>query len=271
MKRLMIMIIMLTVMLTIGCGGEAPKEGVSVKLGLIRHLNATETQMEELLTRVQEEEGVGVVKYAATYYDSLKLMQMGLESGSVEQMSVYSAVADYLMAQVDNYAAAEDKTLKMLSDDFCLAVRAQDVELKGELDKAISELKADGTLDALIEKYIKEQETTAVEMPTGGEVLKVAVTGDLPPLDYVSAEGKAAGFNTALLAELGKRLNRSVEIIAIESGARAAALSSGQVDVVFWVAVPRGDNMPKDIDAPENIILSEPYFKDDVKHLKLKK
>ena len=138
-------------------------------------------------------------------------------------------------------------------------------------------MKADGSLDKLAKEYVtdiekgKEPPTVEIPMTDGAQIIKVGVTGDLPPLDYVSADGKAAGFNTALLAEIAKRSGKNIEVIDIDSGARAAALSSGQIDVVFWVVVPTTNKVPTDIDKPEGVELSEPYFKDDVEHLKLKK
>ncbi|MBQ9497496.1 MAG: transporter substrate-binding domain-containing protein, partial [Selenomonadaceae bacterium] len=119
----------------------------------------------------------------------------------------------------------------------------------------------------------KGQVPPAVEIPMtdGADTIKVGVTGDLPPLDYVSADGKASGFNTALLAEIAKRSGKNVEIVDIDSGARAAALSSKQIDVVFWVTVPTLEKVPADLDKPEGVELSNPYFKDSVEHLQLKK
>ena len=138
-------------------------------------------------------------------------------------------------------------------------------------------MKSDGSLDKLVETYItkvdKGQVPPAVEIPIteGADTIKIGVTGDLPPLDYVSADGKAAGFNTALLAEVAKRAGKNIEIVDIDSSARAAALSSKQIDVIFWVVVPTVGKVPADIDKPEGVELSEPYFKDNVEHLKLKK
>ena len=102
----------------------------------------------------------------------------------------------------------------------------------------------------------------------GADTIKVAVTGDLPPLDLVLANGKPAGFNTALLAEMGKRLNKNIEIFDIEGDARASALTSGRADVIFWAIVPVDDSRPKDIDTPEGAVLTEPYFTDKITHLK---
>ena len=59
-------------------------------------------------------------------------------------------------------------------------------------------------------------------------------TGALLPMDYVAADGTPAGFNTAILAELGKRLNVNIELVQVDSLGRASALVSGQVDLVFW-------------------------------------
>ena len=53
-----------------------------------------------------------------------------------------------------------------------------------------------------------------------GDPIKVAVTGSLPPMDYVAADETPAGFNTAVLV------------------GRALALSQGNVDVVFWTRGP---------------------------------
>ncbi len=270
-----------------GCGGgdtgssdkpaAPPASSGDIKLGMISHLNATEKRMEDILKMVQEDSGVKVTNYALTYYDSLKLMQMGIESGSVDQISLYTSVANYVVANNDKFETVGDElTLRILSDNFCFAVRKDEADLKAALDKALEEMKADGSLDKLVEDYITnvdKQNPPKVEIPMleGADTIKVGVTGDLPPLDYISADGTPAGFNTALLAEVAKRSGKNMELVNIESGARAAALSSKQIDVIFWVVVPNMDKMPTDLDKPEGVEFSAPYFKDNVEHLKIKK
>ena len=108
----------------------------------------------------------------------------------------------------------------------------------------------------------------AFEKFEGAETIKVAVTGDLPPIDYVAADGTPAGFNTAILAEIGKRLKVNIELMNVESGARAAALSSKRADVVFWFQVRAGEGVQPDV--PEGVILSESYY-DWTKYLHIRK
>ncbi len=267
-----------------GCGGsqggdkdaKAPEGSGSIKLGMITCLNASEKKMEEILAKVTEESGIKLSKHVITYYDSLKTMQMGIESGSVDVISTYNCVGKYIISANDKYAVVSDSAKLKLADAFCFAVRKDDTQLKADLDKALNEMKSDGTLDKLVDEYItnvKADNIPKVDIPKidGAQTIKVGITGDLPPMDLILADNSPAGFNTAMLAEISKRLNRNVEIVQIESGARAAALNANQIDVVFWAIVPANENVPNDIDKPEGLEFSEPYFKDDVTHLKYNK
>ena len=222
-----------------------------------------------------EKFGIKDMRHLPKFYDSLKTMQMGIDAGTVNQISVYKCVANYLVAGNDKYEVVPDNALEKIEYSFCFAVRKEDAAIKGDLDKIVNEMKSDGTFDKLVDEYItnvNKDNIPKVDIPKidGAQTLKIAVTGDLPPLDFVTADGNAAGFNTAMLAEIGKRLNRNIELVQIDSGARSAALSSGQIDVVFWAIVPVSENIPKDIDKPEGLEFSDPYFKDNVAHIKLK-
>ena len=266
-----------------GCGGSSgggdkpAGPAPEIKLGMIAHLNATENRMEEILQKVQEETKVPVTRYVLTYYDSLRTMQMGIESGSVDEVSLYKCVANFVTAVNPNYEVVKNDLTGNLGDSFCFAVRKDDTQLKADLDKVIGEMKADGSLDKLINDYITKADNKQappkidIPMTDGAQTIKVGVTGDLPPLDFVNTDGTPAGFNTALLAEVAKRLGRNIEIVDIDSGARAAALSSKQIDVVFWAVVPFKGNVPADVDKAEGVEFSAPYFQDDVTHLKFKK
>ena len=271
-------------LLMTGCGssdGSEDKDPNSqatiIKLGMISHLNASEKQMEEYLFKVQSRSHAKVVNHVPVFFDSLSLMQLGIESGKADVISTYKSVADYLIANNDKFELANDNWINGLVDNFCFAVRKDDTKLKSDLDKVIREMKLDGSLGKLINDYIanvdKGQAPPKVDIPKfdGADKIVVGVTGDLPPLDLILPDNSPAGFNTALLAEVAKRLNKNIEIVQIDSGARAAALSADQIDVIFWAIVPDDDFLPKDIDKPNGIELSEPYFQDEIAHLKLKK
>ena len=100
---------------------------------------------------------------------------------------------------------------------------------------------------------------------------KVGVTGDVPPMDFVASNGKAAGFNIALLTEIANRAQVNFELVQIETGARAMALSSGKVDAVFWTkgitCTVCGAEGTETIDGT---LVTESYFSDSAASIRLK-
>ncbi len=267
----------------IGCGGQQASQKDNnqdgknaVKIGLLTRQNLSEDKLNSLL-KEKDSSGQAMV---VTYYDNLSAMQMGLDAGNIQTMRIYKSVASYLTERDKNVIVKEVADHPM--DEFCFGVRKEDETLKADLDRVIAEMKADGTLDKLSKEYVtglkKGEEPPAVTLPfqPGDVPLRIAVTGDLPPLDLVKADGNAAGFNTAILAEIGKRLKCSIEVVQVASGGRAAALTSKKADVVFWTVVPvekktnneavglKGLFMPRDADVPEGMSLTNPYFTDEL-------
>ena len=242
--------VLLMIILTVsGCGSSNGKEDSSPRIGTLTQLNATPPQ-------------------GTNFYDNFNSMQMALSTNTIDTLKTYGSVAKYMTANNSDFAIKDSQTVPLV-DNFCCALREEDVDLKNSFDAAIASMKDDGTLDALIKNFIDNPSETpqAVEISKidGADTIKVGVTGDLPPLDLVLADGTPAGFNTAVLAEISKRIGKNIELIQVDSGARAAALTSKQVDVIFWVVVPADDsNRPKDFDTPEGVAVTKPYYQDVV-------
>jgi len=184
------------------------------------------------------------------FFDNLNDMIMALNSNQIDAIDLNRSTADYLCARDENltilmdYSDAEDSVLTdfvfntLLSFDFSLMLPEANQALADELSEVLVEMEEDGTVDALAATYIegKNGEPPVAELTTidGAETLRVAVTGDLPPMDYVTTDGQPAGYNVAVLAEVGRRIGRNIEFVPISAAARAMALASNQVDVVFW-------------------------------------
>ena len=276
MKKILALLMICSLILVTGCGGGEEKktsdDAGKIKLGMITRLNASEENFGEFMKKVEDTLDVKIASHAPVFFDSLNSMQMALQSKQIDEISTYRSVARYILAKEPRYNVLKDHSLEFI-DSFCFALREDETELKDSLNIIIKEMQSDGTLDRLTKEYITdinaENEPPTVELPhfDSAQTIKVAVTGDLPPLDFVSADGKPAGFNTAVLAEIGNRMLKNIELVQVDSGARAAALISKQVDVVFWAIVPVSEIIPSDSDKPEGIILTEPYFKDKVVHM----
>ena len=276
MRKIFALLMICALALMTGCGGnnenKANVPAAKLKLGMITRLNASEESFGEFMTKLEETLDVKISSHTPIFFDNLNAMEMALQSGQINEMSTYRSVARYIIAQDPRFEVLKDHSLEFI-DSFCFALRENDTELRDSLNSVIREMQTDGTLDRLTKEYITDistdKEPPAVELPhfDSAPTIKVAVTGDLPPLDYISANGTPEGFNTAVLAEIGNRLLRNIELVQVDSGARAAALTSKQVDAVFWAIVPVSEIIPKDSDKPEGIALTEPYFKDKIVHM----
>lgn len=206
------------------------------------------------------------------FYNSLLEMQMALKARKIDELTLPEAVGMYLISNNTNYEVKF--SLNMMPSTISFGFKRGNTKLKKDFDTAINAMKKDGTLKKLEKKYIdaaKEPSAAKFQDFKGAETIKVAVTGDLPPIDYIAADGRPTGYNTAILSEIGKRLKKNVRLISVDSGGRSAALASERADVVFWYRNSEGMKLPKKAkslkgamnDSPEGVILSVPYYEWD--------
>lgn len=252
-----------------------------VKLGMLSHARevlkntgGTETPRTTTtisiwrLTRPEHKQGTTL-----KLYDNRASMLMALQAGEIDEILTSKPVAEYMMKINPELevCCAQRTAGSYLAFGFKKLDR---IILQRQFNTAIRSMRKDGTLDELTRKYCADPgkdspEAVKFEEFPKAETVRVAVTGDIPPMDYVSANGEPAGFSTAVLAEIGRRLKINIKTVHVDTGARTAALTSGRVDAVFWYEFLKGtDYQP---DAPEDVIFSEAYYDwDTFLHLKTK-
>lgn len=247
------------------------EEHPTVKVGTLSMLNLTEAEAQiyrqaaGLLSRQLEKENYiqSVLAgkfgenrlfpvYEITYYENLDSLLMALNAGQIKIIEIYESVARYLVANNPELlllytfdhtrelnAFARIAVSGLLSNDFAFMFMEDNAALRDKFDAALASI-TEEEMNQLIQDHITAaidgKEVRSVEMPVidDAETIRVAVTGALPPMDYVTPDGSPAGFSTAVLAEISRRINRNIELVVVESAGRAAALASGAVDVVFW-------------------------------------
>ena len=266
------------------------KENVS-KFGMLTMLNMSEEEMTQYVSDNEQalyrlisggtsgltddwgDTGSLEVPYATlkiVYYDTLDAMLLALNAGEIIGLETYGATARYMILNNPELmligaqnggknmnAFVNTVCESLLSNDFAFMFMEGSADLRDAFNETIAEMKKDGTLDALIQTYIEgvaagdEPKRITLPRADGAETLRVAITGSLPPLDYVAPDGTPAGFNTAMLAEIGSRMGKNVEIVQVDSIGRAAALASGAVDAVLWTRTNHYANLFSMIDNEE--------------------
>ena len=250
------------------------------KIGLLTPVGLDESGVKEWTEKIAKLEGKTeefTNNNEIIFYENLTSMLMALQAGQIDRMALSSMPARYIAARNENLNYIDNHHNAIIG--YSLAVPESKRAMLMGINLAIFDMKADGTLAKLMRKYIVElgkNDPEPVIMPVihGEQTLKIAVTGDLPAMDCILADGTPAGFNTAFLAELSKRIKKNFELVSISTGARETALSSGKVDMLFWtrsVYNDKGERMPFPLDNFTGVAISEPYLLDSRAALELKK
>ena len=123
-----VIILLLSTFLT-GCFAEETTD--EIKIGMIRYLNASEENMNELIKKIEQKNGENLSNYSTVYYDTLNSMEMGLNAGNIAEMSTYRSVSNYITGH--NSALVPAPIAFKLSDSFCCAFRQEDSALRAFL------------------------------------------------------------------------------------------------------------------------------------------
>lgn len=198
------------------------------------------------------------------FYSNFTSMIMALNAGEIDELAVSQPVGEYITAVNPKFAVS--CAHRITGASFVFGFRAgedRSESLRKAFNSALASMRQDGTLDALRLKYCGKPghdklDPVNMERFPDAETVSIAVTGDVPPLDFVAPDGEAAGFNTAILSEIGKRLKTNIKLVYVETAARTTALMSGRADCIFWYQIYKDtDDQP---DAPESVIFSDPYY-----------
>lgn len=236
-NRLTQLLVVIMVITMFGCGGN--------KKANINQLSDLEGKVMGMLASGISNEGVdkmienliGAPAKEVVYFNRGMDVLTALKTGKIDAAPIHQFAADYVLKRNDDL-----KSIPVNLDfegGVIMAVRIEDQPLKAALDSAITILKENGTLKMLEDEWVtnlavtNEPSNTELAKIEGAKTIYVGVSGDYPPLDYVAANGLPAGFNVAILSEIGKVLNVNFEFVSMETQARFAALSSKKIDVIF--------------------------------------
>lgn len=264
MKKILFLILTLLAVLSVGLSmaDEAPVQKYG-NIGRLSKLNITEDQLNDVLKDIM----VNSICNRYVFYDTMTDMLMALNRGDIVVLETDQNTVRYIASRNENIV---DRPPYMNPNMlvFCMLLRADDAELRDQISACITEMTEDGTIETLKQSYIENviagEEPGAIQPENypDARTIKVAVTGDRPPMDYVSAGGEAIGFNTAMITEIAKRLNMNVKLVNVSTQARGMALATGVCDIVFWMEVGdfenwEGANLE---DQPENTVVTAPYL-----------
>ena len=188
---------------------------------------------------------------------------MAVVSGKADAIACPSFVAEYYAKR--NSALKVVEPSAKIPYKVIMVVRKEDEALRTQLNQAIGMLNESGRLQSLENEWITnlplegEPSNIGQANSAGARTVKVGISGDFPPLDYISADGRPAGFNVAFMSEIGTQLDVRFEFVSLEAASRFPALASGKIDVIFFHF--KSDQEPDLFDFNDDQwLMTNPYF-----------
>lgn len=241
------------------------------RIGMLAPIGMDEEGVKTWSENIAKAEGkTGTFKNPNTmvFYDNLTSMLMDLQAGRIDRFAVGRVTGAYIVAWNDDLQLNDNKHNPILG--YSIAMRQGSERTLEAINEGIKAMWEDGTLDKLRREWIADMRPgvpTAMALPQfeGAETIRIAVTGDLPPLDMIRPDGVPIGFNTVFIAELGRRIHKNFQIVSVPTPARRVALLEKKVDAIFWtLGTFDGDRnpLPYPFDVMDGVIVSIPYCLD---------
>ena len=129
----------------------------------------------------------------------------------------------------------------LLNEGAAIAVNKNNPGLLKDISAVLDRFKEDGTLDDIIDRWIKEDgsEYQRMEIPVNqtGEVLSVGVAANREPMCFIE-NGNVIGLDAELIERIAYELGKRVEFMDMTFSALIPALESGRVDVLISNITP---------------------------------
>ena len=188
------------------------------------------------------------------YYDNALDCCMAVKSGEVDA----AAYDEPILKNI----AAKNPGLKVLAemitqDDYGFAVQLTDEELKKVIDEVVSELKADGTYEDMVSRWLPEIGNPApmpeIELTGTKGTLKYGTAAITEPFSFIDESQKIVGFDIELAMYVAQKLEMDLEIMDLDFGELIPELMSGKVDMI-------GACITITEERAQSVLFSEPYY-----------
>ena len=134
-------------------------------------------------------------------------------------------------------ACSKQVNLKILDteyaiEDYSICVAKENTQLLSDINRALQDLIADGTVKKIVDKYISDvpHNLTFQQNTDGLPTLTMATNAEFPPYEYFEG-GQIVGIDPEIAAAIADNLGMRLVIDNMDFGAIIAAVQTGKVDM----------------------------------------
>lgn len=166
------------------------------------------------------------------YYDDLSSVLLALQNGYVDGVLNDLPLAQLAVARQPELAVFPET---IAPDSYGLGL-PKDSPLTGQVSAIIEQYEADGTLDALADKWLGADESAKTidvepyDAPNG--TLRYVHDPSMEPMSYVGEGGQSLGYEVELVTLIAKELGMELEITQGNFSSLIPMLVSGRADII---------------------------------------
>ena len=183
---------------------------------------------------------------------------LDLKNRAIDAVVLDELPAKEIVARNADLKIIKDPEFTNNKEAYAIAVKKGNTELLSSINKTISDMKANGDYEKLVNAFMPADGKIAVpanEATSGSKVVKLGTNAAFPPFEYV--EGKnIVGFDITMGQKIAKNAGLKLEVVDMAFDSLIPALQSGTIDFI-------AAGMSVNEERKKNVDFSETYFESE--------
>ena len=183
---------------------------------------------------------------------------LDLKNGAIDAVVLDELPAKAIVERNPDLKIIHDPEFTNNKEAYAIAVKKGNTELLSSINKTISDMKANGDYEKLVNAFMPADGKIAVpanEATSGSKVVKLGTNAAFPPFEYV--EGKTiVGFDITMGQKIAKNSGMKLEVVDMAFDSLIPALQSGTIDFI-------AAGMSVNEERKKNVDFSETYFESE--------
>ena len=167
------------------------------------------------------------------YFASMPDETLALKANKIDAIFINNALIDFAAAHNPDLVKMNEH---YLDSNFGFAFPKGDPQ-RDIWGAIIDRMKADGTIDALWEKWMLNsdpvKEMPKQDWPGNAGTVRVACADSFEPMSYIGQGKEMMGFDVEILLNIAKELDLKVEFTPMEFGALMPTIQAGKADMAI--------------------------------------
>ena len=198
-------------------------------------------------------EGVNLVSFKTGMDAALDLKNRAIDAVVLDELP-----AKEIVARNQDLKIIYDTEFTNNKEAYAIAVKKGNAELLSSINKTISDMKANGEYEKLVNAFMPADGKIAIpadEAVSGSKVVKLGTNAAFPPFEYVEGK-KIVGFDITMGQKIAAASGLKLEVVDMAFDSLIPALQSGTIDFI-------AAGMSVNEERKKNVDFSETYFESE--------